>query len=148
MRSFFDGKTTEKSQLDNAALLPIEFRQFVQGVVESHHVHAPGFARQVVVQRQAVASISLCGFAAACMLHQDLPHQLRADGQEVLPVLKLTRALFFEAQISLMHQGRALQGVVRTFLAQVIMRDPPKLVVDEREYGGQGFVVAGAPVCQ
>jgi hypothetical protein len=28
------------------------------------------------------------------------------------------------------------------------MRDPPKLVVDEWEYGGQGFVVAGAPVCQ
>ena len=24
MRSFFDGKTTEESQLDNAALLPIE----------------------------------------------------------------------------------------------------------------------------
>src|ERR1039458_7721507 len=66
----------------------------------------------------------------------------------MLPVLELARALFLEAQISLVHQGRALQGVVGTFLAQVIMRDPPKLVVDEWEYGGQGFVVAGAPVCQ
>src|ERR1039458_3276191 len=66
----------------------------------------------------------------------------------MLPVLELARALFLEAQISLMHQGCALQGVVRTFLAQVIMRDPPKLVVDEWEYGGQAFVVAGAPVCQ
>src|ERR1035438_9785733 len=33
-RSFFDGKAREKSQLDNATLLLIEFRQFIQSVVE------------------------------------------------------------------------------------------------------------------
>src|SRR5271167_2611985 len=64
-RSFFNGKATEKSQFDNATLLLVKPRQFIQRVVESDHVHAPGLERQSVIQDQSVASIPLGGVAAA-----------------------------------------------------------------------------------
>ena len=148
LRSFFDGKTAEKSQLDNAALLRIKFGQFVQSVVESDHVDAPGLERQSVIQRQSVASIPLGGIAAARVLDQNLPHQLGADGQEMLAVLELSCPLFLQAQIRLVHQGGALQSVVRAFVPQVMMRHPPQLVIDERKHLTQRLVVTGVPVRQ
>jgi hypothetical protein len=82
------------------------------------------------------------------MLDQNLPHQLGADREEVFALLELTCALLFQAQIRLMHQGGALQGVARTFIPQVIVRNPSELVINERNRGAQRFVVAGMPVRQ
>src|SRR5580704_6482361 len=79
MRSFFNGKAAKKSQFDNATLLLVKLRQFVQSIVESDHVYAPRLERQIVVQGQSVASIPLGGIAAACVIDQNLPHQLGAD---------------------------------------------------------------------
>ena len=124
----------------------IEFGQFVQSVVESDHVHAAGLERQAVIQRYSIASISLGGIAAARVLDQNLPHQLRADGQEMFAVLELGRALLLEPQVSLVHQGGALQGVVRAFLPQVVVRDPSEFVINERKHGAQRLLVAGVPV--
>jgi hypothetical protein len=47
-----------------------------------------------------------------------------------------------------MHQGGALQGVARTFLLQITMRDPSELVINERNRGTQPVVVTGVPVRQ
>ena len=81
-------------------------------------------------------------------LHQNLPHQLRTDGDEMLAVLERACALFFEPQIGLVDKGGTLQGVVGTFFSQVTMRDSPQLVVDTREYGAQGLIVTGLPIRQ
>jgi hypothetical protein len=58
VRRFFDGKTAEESQLHNAALLLVEFSQFVQSVVESGHIHSAALERQSV-QGYPIASIRL-----------------------------------------------------------------------------------------
>ena len=63
-------------------------------------------------------------------------------------VLELSCPLSLQAQISLMHQGGALQGVARTFLLQITMRDPSELVINERNRGAQRLVVTGVPVRQ
>ena len=57
-------------------------------------------------------------------------------------------ALLLKAQISLVHQGGALQSVIGTFLAQVVMRYPSQLVVHERKYGTQGLLIAGLQLRQ
>ena len=147
-RSFFDGEAAEKSQLHNATLLLIEFRQFLESVVERHHINVAGFELKRVIQRQPESAIALGGIPAARVLDQNLPHQLGADGHEMITILKWSCALFFQAQISLVHQGGALQGVARAFLPQVMMRDPSQLVINQRKRPAQGLVVTGVPVRQ
>jgi hypothetical protein len=66
----------------------------------------------------------------------------------MLAVFKRTCALFFEPQIGLVDEGGTLQSVVGPFLLQVTMRDSPQLVIDARECGAQGLLVAGLPIGQ
>jgi hypothetical protein len=82
------------------------------------------------------------------VLHQNLPHQLRTDGEEMLAVLERACALFFEPQIGLVDKGGTLQGVIRAFPLQVTMRYSPQFVVNTREHNAQGFFVTGLPIRQ
>jgi hypothetical protein len=79
------------------------------------------------------------------MLHQNLSHQLRANGDKMLAVFERACALFFQPQIGLVDKCGTLQSVVGTFLSQVTMRHAPQFVVNAREYGAQGLVVASLP---
>ncbi len=147
-RSFVNGKAAEKSHLNDAALLPIEPGQFIQRVVQSDHVHSRRLARQSFIEREPVARIPLCGFSAARVFHQNLPHQLRADGDEMLAILERACALFLQPQISLVHQSSALQSVVGPFFSEVSMRHSSQLVVNTREHGAQGLVITSLPIGQ
>ena len=51
--------------------------------------------------------MALCGPFAPRRLDENLPHQLRADREEMFAILELVSALFREAQICLMHQSGA-----------------------------------------
>ena len=66
----------------------------------------------------------------------------------MLAVLELSRPLFLQAQISLVHQCGALQGVVRAFVPQVMMRNSAEFVINKRNRGAQRLVVTGIPVRQ
>jgi hypothetical protein len=147
-RGFFDGQTAKKSQLHNAALLRIKFSQFVQSVVESHHVHASCFEYQPFIQRQPAASIPFGGLAATRVVDQNVPHHLSADGYKMLTVLEMTCTMFLQPEIGLVHQVGALQSVVRAFLPQAMMGEPSELAINERNYGAQRLVVTGLPVRQ
>src|SRR5580704_6216383 len=81
-----DGKAAEESHLDDATLLPIEPGQLVKRVVKSNHVHGLSLACKAFIEREPVASIPLCCFSAASVLHQNLPHQLRTDRDEMLTI--------------------------------------------------------------
>jgi hypothetical protein len=56
--------------------------------------------------------------------------------------------LLLQAEISLVHQGGALQGVARAFIPQVMMRDASQFVIHKRNYRAQCLVVTGVPVRQ
>ena len=82
------------------------------------------------------------------VLYQNLPHQPGANGQEMSAVLEFGRALFLQPQVSLVHQGSALQRMVGAFLPQILVRDPPEFRVNQRNHGMQGLVFAAVPVLQ
>jgi hypothetical protein len=46
------------------------------------------------------------------------------------------------------HQGRTLQGVIRTFGLQVIVSETPPLLVNKGNQDDQGLLVAVSPVDQ
>lgn len=66
----------------------------------------------------------------------------------MLTVFELGCTLLLQTQIRLVHEGSALQGVIRAFVPQIMMRGPPELVINERDRGSQGLVVARVPVRQ
>src|SRR5262249_60168046 len=51
-------------------------------------------------------------------------------------------------QVRLMHQGGALQGVIRAFRAQLPVGEPPKLSVHERHQLAERTVITAGPVVQ
>lgn len=108
----------------------------------------PGLEGERVIQREPESAIAFGGTATARVLDQDLPHKLGADCQEMFAILELTCALFFEPQIGLMHKGGALQGVVRTFFLQIVVRHFAKFVINEGNESAQSLVITGMPVRQ
>lgn len=63
-------------------------------------------------------------------------------------VLEVGCALFLEAHIRLMYQRCALQGVPGALVPQIMMRGATQIVVDKRNRGAQGLIVARVPVRQ
>ena len=86
--------------------------------------------------------------AAAGMVHQDAPHHLRGDGEELAPVLPGGRALAEQAEVGLVHEGRGLQRVARPLATQAVRRPPPQLLVDQRKEAVAGGDVPLAPGLQ
>jgi hypothetical protein len=64
------------------------------------------------------------------VLHQNLPHELRRNGEEMSAVLEMDRLLPGEAQVSFVHQVCGLQGVIGAFLSQMAPRQAAQFVVD------------------
>ena len=147
-RSFLDGQTAEVAQFHDVPLLAIELGEFIQGIVERDQVCTRCPVRQALIQRDSIAPVALGSLSATCRLDQDLPHQRGADSQEMLAVLELVGTLLCEAQVGLVHQCRALKGVIRAFPAQVITRQVSKLVIDKRKGSAQRRFITGLPVCQ
>lgn len=89
---------------------------------------------------------ALRGVAAARVVHENTPHQLRRDREEVRPVLPVHLALIDDAYIDLMNQSRCLEGMLASFLAQITAGEPSQLGIDDRKEPIQRIAVAFAPV--
>jgi len=63
-------------------------------------------------------------------------------------IVEPNRPLFLQAEIGLVHQGGALQGVVGSLPAHVVTGEAPKFLINQRQNRMQGFVVAGVPLRQ
>jgi hypothetical protein len=59
----------------------------------------------------------------ASMIHQDAAHQARGDGEEMGAVSPLHPPLVHEAEVRLIHQCGALQGMIPIFRRQTSPRD-------------------------
>ena len=64
------------------------------------------------------------------------------------PIPEGSSTLFLQPEIRFVHQGGALQGVVGTFPAHVMMRQTPQLVINQRQSRVQSLIVARVPPCQ
>ena len=69
---------------------------------------------------------------AARVVHQDAPHHLRRDAEEVRAVLPLDAPLADQLEVRLVDERRALQRVADRFSRQVPSRNRAQLLVDER----------------
>src|SRR5208337_3240112 len=109
----------------------VETSQLQQRIVERHQIHIfCVWRRQRLVERQLMSAATLCRAVPARVLDQNLPHQLRRNGEEMLAVRKSSRGPLAQPEISLMDQRRALQGVVAALFPEVPVRLTAQFVVD------------------
>jgi hypothetical protein len=127
-------KAAKESQFDDAAFPRVALRQVAQRLVECHQIHG-ALARydSCLIKRQQVLASALCRLMPSRVLHQDLPHQLRGDAEEVGSVLPLNSRLVDELQVDLIDQGGAGQSVVKTLASQRAPGGSPEFTVDNRK---------------
>jgi hypothetical protein len=103
----------------------------LQSVVQRHQV-LPRFRRhhEGVVQRNRLGlAAALEGAARTSQIHQDAPHQLGGDTEEVGAVLPVHFFHVHQPQVSLIDQSSGLQGLAGPFLGYVALRQPVQLPV-------------------
>ena len=111
------------------------FVSFSQGFIHGQQILIPlGRQGQPFGQADAVAAAAVPqAIAAPRMVHQDPPHRLGTDGEEVRAAVPLDPRLVDELQVGLVHQGRRLQRVPRPFSLQVHAGQLAEVVVQKRE---------------
>jgi hypothetical protein len=81
----------------------------------------------------------------ARVVHEDAPHHLRGDAEEVGAVLPLHAALVHQAQVGLVHERRRLERVLRGLAAHRPRRAPPQLGVHLGQQPVASCLIAGPP---
>ncbi len=69
------------------------------------------------------------------MIHEDLPHHLRRQSKEMNSALPVRRLPFYQTKIGFMNQSRRLQSMIPALPGEILLRDPPKFVIDKRNEG-------------
>ncbi len=83
---------------------------------------------------------------ASRVVHEDLPHHLGCNSQEVRSVLPAHPTLSSQAQIGFVDERRALKGVVEAFFSKIPLRQAPQLFVENGSCLVESLGVALGPI--
>lgn len=131
MRDVLEGEPAEKPQLHHSALSQIERRQLGKRRVQIEEVDIWRVAlRDGLVEGHPGPSARPLGhLAAPGMVHQDPPHHLGRDGEEVCSTLPIGLPLVDESKVRLVNQGSRLQDVSRSFVPKSRRRPSTQLLM-------------------
>ena len=73
------------------------------------------------------------------MIHEDLPHHLCRQSKEMNSALPVCRLAFYQTKIGFMNQGRRLQSMITALPREILLRYPPKFLIDKRNEGVSRF---------
>jgi hypothetical protein len=143
---FLDRETSKETHFHDAALLLVDLRKLVQGLIERNQFGASLLANyQGNIEVNFDVRTALRGGMASGIVHQNLPHQARCDGQEMSTAFGFKGLLIEKAKVRLINQRGTLQGVSRTFALQVIVRDLTQFLVNNRDQLFKGVLIARSP---
>ena len=130
---FGSRQSPEELHFHDLSLSLVDARQLVQGVVQSQEfgISVDGQSVQVL-EGDPASAVTFVGPAFAGVVHQDLTHEARGNGNEMRAVLQFHRLTSQQPQVGLVDQRRALQGVIRALGLEVVVRQAPQLFVDQR----------------
>jgi hypothetical protein len=156
LRGFFDAQATEIAQFDDRRATGVQLREAVQRVIQC--AERGCFVRQSIGKRIEIEALwridlvdvtaSFDGRAYAGSVHQDAPHELRRDSEEMRPILPVDTLPVHEAYVGLVNQRGGLQRDARVFPAQVLPGQLTKLSVDKRREPLQRRPVPPSPGLQ
>src|ERR1017187_5530210 len=122
----------EEPHFHDLFLSLIDASQLVQGVVQSQEfgISVDGQGSQIL-QGDPASTLTFGRSTAAGVVHKDLTHEARSNGDEMSAVLQLNRYAAYQPEVGLVNQGGALEGVIRPFQLELIVSDTPQLFVDQ-----------------
>ena len=111
---FFDRQSDEESQLDDPAEGFIQLRKSVERVVERDDLFGPrrGWQLEVFERNDRGPSSTFCGDALASVVDNQLAHDLRCQGEEVVTVPDFKGRMLGQPQVHLVYQRGRLQRAV------------------------------------
>jgi len=80
------------------------------------------------------------------LIHEDLPHQVRGDPEEVRPALPIRHVLRHQAQVRFVHQRRGRCRRRGAFVPKAVIGQTAQFPVDERDEKIERFLVSVLPV--
>ena len=117
----FDGKPTEKTQLDNLALAGIKCGKLLHA--SSRAIRSRSVVFAIVRRLRGVIKRESNSIASAFrrrrfpgIVNQNLPHHLRGHRKEVGAIAQAHRIVANQSQIGLVHQRGRLQRCDRNFV--------------------------------
>jgi hypothetical protein len=149
---FGGSQTSEVVHFDDLREGGVLARQGFEGLVhleDFHLMSAVGPLNfDVGVPRDLAASTALAGGHGTGVVHQDLPHDARHEGQEMSTSGERGRFLFIEEpNIGFVDQRGWLEGVSGRLVAKEGASDPMEFAIDERqELVGGRMVTVGQPL--
>jgi len=131
---FFDGEAAEIPELHDLRLARTETGQAIECSVEGFPTIGVHWIddRHRLVEGHAPLIFPAALFATprACVFHQNLPHHVRGDSDELRTIVPYGRLVGHEMQVGLMNESRRLQRMSGPLATQIRVRQPPQLVVN------------------
>jgi hypothetical protein len=149
---FGGSQTSEVVHFDDLREGGVLARQGFEGLVHLEDFHLMSAVAplnfDVGVPRDLAASTALAGGHGTGVVHQDLPHDARHEGQEMSTSGETGRFLFIEEpNIGFVDQRGWLEGVSGRLVAKEGASDPMEFAIDERqELVGGRMVTVGQPL--
>jgi hypothetical protein len=139
----------EELHFYDLSLSLIDARQLVEGIVQSQElgISVDRQGSQILVVDFA-SPVTFGRSTAAGVVHKDLTHCPRGNGDEMRPVLQLNRLASCQSDVRLVDEGRALQGVIRSFGLELVVSETPQLLVHQGHESAEGFFIALRPLLQ
>src|SRR5713101_6830591 len=121
---FLHIKAAEESQFDNFTLPLIYLGQPIQGIIESHQIGIGfiSYKQRLVKVHVRSRSSTLLVTARASEVNENAPHQLRAHGEEVGPVLPLDSPDIHQSKIGFMNERGGLESMSGALTSHVTAR--------------------------
>ena len=142
-----DVQPAKEPHLDNLTFSRIDFGKRGQCIVDGDEI-VIGFDRndqRFVKRKDAGAGATLLIAARPRGIDENSPHQPCRHGKEMRAILPLHLSNLDEPQVGLVDERGCLQGVTVPLPAHVVRRQPPQLVVDERQQRLECRVFAAIP---
>ena len=130
-------ESAKEAHFDDLHFARIEPRQRVHRVIQRYQVRGPVAAHHgCLFQGDVLHAASAFQVVAPRMFHQNAPHQLGRNREEMGAILPLHALIIHQAHVGFIHQGRRLQAVAGALASHVAARQAVELVIND---GGQPF---------
>src|SRR5579883_61281 len=109
-RGFLDRESAEIAELDDAALLRIEFGELLKSTVQLQDIHPRigKHAQRILEPDRLAKALAFGGLIGASMIDQDAAHHAGGNAQEMSAVLPVDRVLIDQPKIGFMDQSGRL----------------------------------------
>ncbi len=96
------------------------------------------------MERSVIPAPRLPADVGPGVIHEDAPHHLRGDGEEV-GASAPPNLLIDQADVCLVNDGGALEGMTCAFAPHIVSCEPAQLAVDHGSESLEGSVISLAP---